>query len=200
MLFLLSTIVDCCNSIFCLKPEVQIGNRNCQNLLGPQHIILLPCRSNKQKIKWFCSALSLFWWPMVWPGSRNVLPQSTYSGAVTNAKLLPSREHFVEHLSHNNNNELKWMAIWMLWVSCTLLLCIFVGLSYWIEHSHLTSLFHDIDPLHIVGMQPIWGQNKWNFLFWELRSYCSAPPDWLHSHRRARGLYHPQHTFTFWSV
>ena len=46
-----------------------------------------------------------------------------------------------------------------------------------------------IDPLHIVGMQPIWGakQMKFSLLGIEILLFC--PPDWLHSHWRARGLY-----------
>ena len=42
-----------------------------------------------------------------------------------------------------------------------------------------------IDPLHIMGMQPIWGakQMKLSLLGIEILLFC--PPDWLHSHRRA---------------
>ena len=46
---------------------------------------------------------------------------------------------------------------------------------------------YSIDPLYIVGMQPIWGakQMKFSLLGIEILLFC--PPDWLHSHRRARG-------------
>ena len=53
-----------------------------------------------------------------------------------------------------------------------------------------------IYPLHMMGMQPI-SENKTKEMFssgnWDLfsckKSYCSScPPDWLHSHGRARSL------------
>ena len=45
---------------------------------------------------------------------------------------------------------------------------------------YYTILYYTIDPLHIMGCSQSGGQNK-TILF--------CPPDWLHSHGRARSLY-----------
>ena len=51
-----------------------------------------------------------------------------------------------------------------------------------------TKLKRYIDPLHIVGMQPIWGAKQMKFSLLGIEIFLFCPPDWLHSHRRARGL------------
>ena len=73
-------------------------------------------------------------------------------------------------------------------VSKCFVLCCCVVLLYYI-------VLCGIDPLHIVGMQPIWGtkQNKFSLLGIEIYSHVKkillfCPPDWLHSHRCAEVL------------
>ena len=63
---------------------------------------------------------------------------------------------------------------------------LYVQITFLMQENELSSA---IDPLHIVGMQPIWGakQTKFSLLGIEILLFCR--PDWLHSHRRARGLY-----------
>ena len=55
--------------------------------------------------------------------------------------------------------------------------------------------FRSIDPLHFMGMQPIWRtkQKKFSLLGIEIHSHVKkillfCPPNWLHFHGHARGL------------
>ena len=90
-------------------------------------------------------------------------------------------------------NALYWDMRFMLLVMCLDMFISSESTSAWMVSRYLgvrvsPFLFSktlSIDPLHIVGMQPIWGakQMKFSLLGIEILLFC--PPDWLHSHRRA---------------
>ena len=54
--------------------------------------------------------------------------------------------------------------------------------------------FLHLDPFHIMGMQPIWRTKRKTFSLLGIEIYSHVkivllcPPDWLHSHGRAKGL------------